>query len=155
MPPISWPFIGPSWTAAFVNIPRPPKLLFLWLIKQTHSMPMIMYAFPHPKVQANLRNSIDSDQSSVGLTIMEFFSCFTVNCAWMLSHFSCVWLFETLWTVSHQSPLSKGFSRQEYWCGLPCPPPGDLPNPGIKPGSLALQADSLTFWATRKAYDWL
>ena len=42
----------------------------------------------------------------------------------------------TLWTVAHQTPLSMGFSRQEYWSGLPCPPPGDLPNLGIKPASL-------------------
>ena len=64
----------------------------------------------------------------------------------MLSHFSCVRLFATLWTVAHQAPLSMGFSRQEYWSGLPCPPPGDLLNPGIKAVSLmspALQADSL------------
>ena len=43
---------------------------------------------------------------------------------------SVVWLCVTLWTVAHQSPLSMGFSRQEYWSGLPCPPPEDLPNPG-------------------------
>ena len=49
----------------------------------------------------------------------------------------------TPWTVAHQAPLSMGFSRQEYWSGLLCPPPGDLPNPGIKPRSPALQADSL------------
>ena len=54
--------------------------------------------------------------------------------AW--SHFSCIWLFVTLWTVAHQAPLSKGFSRQEYWSGLPCPPLKHLPNPGIKPASL-------------------
>ena len=47
------------------------------------------------------------------------------------------------WTVSCLAPLSVGFSRQEYWSGLPFPSPGDLPNPGIKPGSPALQADSL------------
>ena len=51
----------------------------------------------------------------------------------MLSRFSCVQLFATLWTVAHQPPLSMGFSGQEYWSGLPCPPPGDLPNPGIEP----------------------
>ena len=50
----------------------------------------------------------------------------------MLSHFSRVPLFATLWPVAHQTPLSMGFSRQEYWSGLPCSPPGDLPNPGIK-----------------------
>ena len=49
---------------------------------------------------------------------------------------SCVLLFATPWTVAHQTPLSMGFSRQEYWSGLPCPPPGDLPYPGIKPASL-------------------
>ena len=46
------------------------------------------------------------------------------------------------WTAARQAPLSMGFSRQEYWSGLPFPSPGDLPNPGIEPGSLALQADS-------------
>ena len=56
---------------------------------------------------------------------------------------SCVWLFATLWTVACQAPPSMGFSRQEYWSGLPFPSPGDLPNPGIEPGSPALQADSL------------
>ena len=47
-----------------------------------------------------------------------------------------VWLFATLWTAARQAPLSMGFSRQEYWSGLPCPPPGNLPNPGIKPVTL-------------------
>ena len=54
----------------------------------------------------------------------------------MLSCFSCVWLFMTLWTVACQVPLFMGFSRQEYWSGLPCPPPGDLPDPRIEPASL-------------------
>ena len=49
----------------------------------------------------------------------------------------------TPWTVDHQAPLSKGFSRQEYWRGLPFPSPGDLPDPGIKPTFPALQVDSL------------
>ena len=57
-----------------------------------------------------------------------------------LSH---VQLFATSWTVACQAPLSMGFSRQDYWSVWPFPPPGDLPNPGIEPGSLALQADSL------------
>ena len=47
------------------------------------------------------------------------------------------------WTVAHQAPLSMEFSGQEYWSGLPFPSPGDLPDPGIEPRSLALQADSL------------
>ena len=52
-------------------------------------------------------------------------------------------LFVTRWTVAHQAPLSMGFFWQEYWSGLPFPFPGDLSDPGIKPGSPALQADSL------------
>ena len=59
-----------------------------------------------------------------------------------LSHFSCVWLFVTLWTVACQAPLSMGFSRQEYWSGLPYPAPGDLPDPVIEPESPALQVVS-------------
>ena len=57
---------------------------------------------------------------------------------------SRVRLFATPWTVACQAPLSMGFSRQEYWSGLPFPSPGDLPDPGIEPGSLALEADALT-----------
>ena len=53
--------------------------------------------------------------------------------------FSRVWLFATLWFPC-QAPLSRGFSRQEYWSGLPCPPPGDLPDSGIEPVSLASSA---------------
>ena len=57
---------------------------------------------------------------------------------------SRVRLFATLWTVAHQAPLSMGFSRQEYWNALPFPSPGDLPDPGIRPRSPALQANALT-----------
>ena len=68
----------------------------------------------------------------------------------VLSCLSHAWLFVTLWTVALQDPLSMEFPRQEYWSGFSCPPPGDLPEPGIKPPSPALQADSLllSHWAT-------
>ena len=56
----------------------------------------------------------------------------------MLSCFSRVWLFATISAVAHQASLSMGFSRQEYWSGLLCPPPGDLPDPGIEPASPSL-----------------
>ena len=59
---------------------------------------------------------------------------YTMMC--MLSCFSHVQLLETLWTITHQVPLSMGFSRQECWSGLPCPPPGGLPNPRTEPASL-------------------
>ena len=76
--------------------------------------------------------------------------------ACVLSRFSRIQLFATPWTIACQAPLSMEFSRQEHWSGLPCPP-GDLPNPGIKPVSLPLQADSLLLsqWgspAGRRAY---
>ena len=66
-----------------------------------------------------------------------------MNMCVVLSRFSHVWLFATPWAVARQAPLSMGFSGQGFWSGLPCPPPGDLPNPGIEPRSPALQADSL------------
>ena len=56
---------------------------------------------------------------------------------------SCVWLFATLWTVSHQALLFMGFFRQEYWSRLPFPPPGNPLDLGIEPTSPALQVDSL------------
>ena len=58
----------------------------------------------------------------------------------MLSH---VQLFATPWTVAHQALLSMGFSREEYWCGLPWPPPGDLPDLGIKPASSCIDRQIL------------
>ena len=64
--------------------------------------------------------------------------------ACLLSCFSHVRLFMTLWIVAHQAPLSMGFPRQEYWSGLPCLPPGDLPDPGIELVAPALQANSLS-----------
>ena len=91
---------------------------------------------------------------STDFSTVEYFSC-QILCLWcMLSCFSHVRLFVTRWTVPHQAPLSMGCSRSEYWSGLPCPPPGDLPDPGIEHASLstpALQADSLplSHWALR------
>ena len=64
-------------------------------------------------------------------------------CCAVLSHFNRVWLFVTLWTIACQAPLSMGFSRQEYWSGLLCPPPRDLPDPGIKLSLLPI----LRWWA--------
>ena len=55
---------------------------------------------------------------------------FQLNAELALSRFSCVWLFVTPWSIGCQALLSMGFSRQEYWSGLPCPPPGDFPDQG-------------------------
>ena len=69
---------------------------------------------------------------------------FCIEC--VLSHFSHIQLFASVQTVASQAPLSMGFPRQEYWSGLPCPPPEDVPDPGIEPTSptsSASEADSL------------
>ena len=67
---------------------------------------------------------------------------------WMLSRFSCILLFVTQWAVVHQAPLSMEFPRQEYWSGFPFPPPGDLPDSGIKPTSLMSLALTGRFFTT-------
>ena len=71
----------------------------------------------------------------------------------VLSHFSCVWLFVIPWTVACQAPMSIGFSRQEYWSGLPCPPPGDLPNRGFEPVSLLSPALAGRLFTTSTTWD--
>ena len=68
---------------------------------------------------------------------------------------SDVQLFVTLWTVAYQAPLSMGFSRQEYWSGLPCPPPGDLSYPGIAPMSLTSPALVGGFFTTSTTYTFI
>ena len=69
----------------------------------------------------------------------------------VLSHFSRVRLFATLWTVARQVPLTIGFSRQEY--GVGCPPPGDLPDPGVKPASLMTPALRGRFFTTSATWE--
>ena len=86
-----------------------------------------------------------SDFSSYGknssdINTWRLMQVFCYRC--MISHFSCVLLFVTPWTVACQAPLSMAFSRQEYWSGLPCPPPGDLLYPGIESKTPSLQVDS-------------
>ena len=75
-----------------------------------------------------------------------------IVCACMLSCFSRVWLFATPWTVAQQAPLSMGFSREEYWNGLPVPSPGDLPHSGIKLGSPTLKAFLIWICSSFKAW---
>ena len=71
----------------------------------------------------------------------------------VLSRFSRVQLFVTLWTVAHQTPLSMGFSRQEYWSGLLCPPLGDLPDPEIEISSLKSHASAGRFFTTGATWE--
>ena len=83
---------------------------------------------------------------SLHFRVTEYFYFFICMISAVLICFSQVGPLVTLWTVACEAPLSMEFSRQEYWSGLPCPPPGDLPLPGIElsvPVAPALQADSL------------
>ena len=86
-------------------------------------------------------NDMRNDAAN-GLMLILLIAC-------MLSRFSRVWLFATPWTVTFQGSLSMGFSRQDYWSGLSCPPPGDLLYPGIKPSSLRSPALASGFLTTR------
>ena len=90
---------------------------------------------------------------SQGLTL----SVFRFQKAWgyvfkviKVKSLSRVRLLATPWTTAYQAPPSMGLSRQEYWSGLPFPSPGDLPDPGIEPGSTTFQADALTSEPPRK-----
>ena len=80
----------------------------------------------------------------------EFLSPAACGC---VSCFSRVWLFAAPWTVALQAPLSMGFSRQECWSGLPCPPPGDLPHPGIEPMSLLSPSLAGRFFTTSTTWE--
>ena len=73
----------------------------------------------------------------------------------MLSRFSHVSLFATIWTVAHQAPLSMGFCRQEYWNGFPSPPLGNLSHPGIEPTSLMPPALAGGFFTTSATWETL
>ena len=74
-------------------------------------------------------------------------------CVCVCTNFICVQLFATLWTIVGQAPLSTGFSRQEYWSGLPCPSPGDLPDPGIEPTSLTSSALAVRPFTTSTTWE--
>ena len=80
-------------------------------------------------------------------------SNWTTTMCCVLSRFSCVRLFVNLWTTACQVPLSLGFSRQEYWSGLPCPPPGYLPNPGNEPPCLTSPALADRFFTTSSTWE--
>ena len=80
-------------------------------------------------------------------------TCVSCVCACLLSHFRHVQLFTSPWIIAHQAPLSMGFSRQEYWSGLPWPPPGDLPDPGIEPISLKSPALAGGFFITNTTWE--
>ena len=81
-------------------------------------------------------------------------TAFSIKLMWcVVSHFSHVQLFMIPWAAVHQASLSMGLSRQEKWSGLPLPPPGDLPNPGIEPMSLVSPALAGGFFTTGATWE--
>ena len=90
---------------------------------------------------------VQKTQNPPSLCLTDDF-CNTCMRMCMLRCFSRVWPFATLWTTARQAPSSMGFFRQEYWSGLPCPPPGDCPNPGIESMSLVSPALASGFFTT-------
>ena len=76
-------------------------------------------------------NCLPKPLSPINIILEVRASTYQFVCACVLSCFSCIQLFATIWSVAHQAPLFMGFSRQEYGSGLPCTPPGDLPDPGM------------------------
>ena len=96
---------------------------------------------PHRRQPTRLPDPWDSPDKKTGVGCHFFLQCIKVKSENEVTQ-SCPTL-SAPWTVDHQARPSMGFSRQEYWSGLPFPFPGDLRDPGIEPGSLALQADSL------------
>ena len=98
------------------------------------------------------------DQTQVSCIAGRFFTIWAAREAHMFSYcmlslFSHVQLFVTSWTVARQAPLSMGFSRQEYWSGLPFPSPGDLPDPGVESLSLKSSALAGRFFTTCTTWD--
>ena len=108
------------------------------------------YSFP--SIHFNTERSVgETVFSSPWTKRVEKSLIFQPSCACMLSR---VWVFVTPWTVAHQAPLSMGFYKQEYWSGLSFSPPGDLPNPVIKPKSLASPALAGRFFTTMQPSRW-
>ena len=95
-----------------------------------HSMDIFIWHFPNPFTRYV--------RGLFYLMLCNWYKCsLFVICVWLLSCFSRVWHCATLWTIACQAPLSSGLSKKEYWSGLLCSTPGNLPNPGIKPESPA------------------
>ena len=116
----------------------------VFLPSQTHTHPRPSYLL---KINDSGAPPITSGETFVCVSPLILDHCCRLNTvpSCVLSRFSHVQLCATLWTVARQAPLSMGFPRQEYWSGLPCPPPGDLPHPWMEPISPAVAAP-LSHW---------
>ena len=104
----------------------------------THPSKLCMLSIPLRRYPWSLQlpPATSTKSSNLVSPYGNYLTIFFLGCVQACCHFGHVRLFATLWNLAHQAPLSMGFSRQEYWSGLPCPPPGDLLDPGIEPGSL-------------------
>ena len=118
---------------------------------------ILTYGCDHFAIYTNIKLSCCTPETNMKLYV-NYISINKVNFIFIRTHAklqSHVQLCATLWTVSCQAPLSMEFSRQEYWSGLPCPPPGDLPDQGLNPHLLCLlhwQAGSFPLVPLRKPY---
>ena len=106
-----------------------------------------------PELLKDFQYSLSSHHCKLQVSPQEGRRGLITGCGCTLSCFSSVLFFVTPWTVAHQSPLSVGFSRQKHWSGLPCPPPVDLPDPGIEPTSLMSPALAGRFFTTSTTWE--
>ena len=137
------------------GVPKSGTWLSDWAYTHPHT-----HTHTHPTQWRTLVVILGSDDSGIQCSMIQPISPnltplhnFPASVKLIMCSISCTWLFVTPWSVAHLDPLSIGFYRQEYWSGLPFPPPGDLPNPGTKLESLASPAlaDKFTTWATWEA----
>ena len=139
-------FPGVDFYRICVNVCLVPDCWYLSFWKNTSTIMSSYIAAVHPfSCGLGLSDNCCFNMSHVSFIVrcVFLFSPLWVSVKAMLSHFSCVLLFGTPWAVALQGPLSAGFSWQEYWSGLPYPPPRDLPNLGVKAVSPELQVGSL------------
>ena len=155
----------PSWLAlqdmthsfteldkAVVHVIRLVSFLWLWFSVSALWWRRIRGLWKLPDGVNWLRGKLGLSKSLIQFSV-DGWSCVP---SWLfkVKSLSLVQLLATPWTVAYQPPLSMGLSKQEYWSELPFPSPGDLPNPGIKPGSPALQTDALPFEPLHLLFTW-
>ena len=134
------------------NLPKCIQNLFFFFFFAVDPDLLIQYSFLQvEKLDFQLGSCPERQIPIIKLqTLYIYIYVYTID-ACTLSHFSGVWLFATLWTIAHQAPLCMGFSRQEHWSGLSCPPQRHLPHLGIKPTSLKSPAFAGRFFTTSTA----
>ena len=130
-----------KWWLTFFGAPKSLQMVTAAMkLKDTYSLEG-SYAQPQRHIKKQRHYFFNKGLSSQGYGFSSIHVWMWVKVK--VKSLICVWLFVTPWTVAYQAPPSMGFSRQECWSGLPLPSPGDLPDPGIEPGSPTLQADAL------------